>query len=299
MFTSCHFRKPLRKSFGLCLLLAACALQLTPEAGAEVPSLIRYQGQAMDSQGAPLNGPYDLTFRLYDAEVGGAPVWQELHQAVQISDGHFSVLLGNGTPAPSPLDGVDWSLPCWLSVQVNAEPELAPRQRITSVPLALRARSAEVVKTSGLTDDANSLVPQGAVILWTGTTCPAGYSRVTTMDNKFLVSGGTFNPAAGGSNTHNHGGNTGSHALTIAEMPAHTHDLIGTPFGGGNPAPRTMYNDTSEGGSEYSWKGDTGNTTANGKPYAGSTGGNQGHVHAIGAADNRPEYATILLCQKD
>ena len=34
---------------------------------------------------------------------------------------------------------MDWATPCWLSVQVNTEPELAPRQRITSVPLALMA----------------------------------------------------------------------------------------------------------------------------------------------------------------
>ena len=43
---------------------------------AGVPHLIRYQGQAVDSQGVPLEGPYTLTFRLYDAETAGAKVWR-------------------------------------------------------------------------------------------------------------------------------------------------------------------------------------------------------------------------------
>ena len=57
------------------------------------------------------------------------------------------------------LDSVDWGAPCWLSVQVNSESELAPRQRITSVPLAIRAKSAE-----GLTQPITPslIIPQGS-----------------------------------------------------------------------------------------------------------------------------------------
>jgi len=100
---------------------------------AQVPSFIRYQGQAVDSQGVPLEGPYTLTFRLYDAATGGTKIWEEIQANVALQDGRFSVLLGQVTP----LAAMDWGEPCWLSVQVGSEPELAPRQRITSVPLAL------------------------------------------------------------------------------------------------------------------------------------------------------------------
>jgi len=136
-------------------LSAYCLLLSAGVAVAEVPHLIRYQGQAVDSQGVPLEGPYTLTFRLYDAETGGVKLWEEIQPTVPLSKGHFSILLGQVTP----LDAIDWSQPHWLGVQVNSEPELAPRQRITSVPLALRARSAEQL-TQALTP--SLITPQGS-----------------------------------------------------------------------------------------------------------------------------------------
>ena len=44
-------------------LLLTSLLLSSPEASAQVPKLIRYQGQAVDSAGVPLEGPYTLTFR--------------------------------------------------------------------------------------------------------------------------------------------------------------------------------------------------------------------------------------------
>ncbi len=268
-----------RRAFQLLVgLWSAYALGFsTPNALAQVPHLIRYQGQAMDSQGVPLEGPYTLTLRLYNAETAGTKLWEEVQTNVPLTGGHFSILLGQVTP----LDSMDWSAPCWLSVQVNTEPELTPRQRITSVPLAIRAETAEVVKTSGLTDGASRLMPAGAIILWSGASCPAGYTRLSAMDGKFLVSGSAFNPAAGGSNTHDHGGATGSHTLTTAEIPPHTHGLRGHNSGGGS-GPNWFPN-----------LGDPVYTTTE------SGGGGAGHTHTIGPADSRPEFATVLLCQKD
>ena len=66
-----------------------------PSARAEVPSLIRYQGQAVDANGVPLEGPYTLKFRLYNAETAGTVVWEETQPNVPLSKGHFSILLGS------------------------------------------------------------------------------------------------------------------------------------------------------------------------------------------------------------
>ena len=134
---SCHDeRKKIARL--MCAVVASC-LVIAAGAAAQVPHLIRYQGQAVDSKGVPLEGPYGMTFRLYDAETGGAKLWEEPQANVPLAGGHFSVLLGQ----VASLDAMDWSKPCWLSVQVNDDPELAPRQRITSVPMAVRAESAE------------------------------------------------------------------------------------------------------------------------------------------------------------
>jgi len=74
---------------------------------------VRYQGQAVDSQGVPLQGPYTLTFRLYDADTAGTIVWQEQQANVPLNEGHFSVLLGQVTAL-----NVDWSQSLWLSIQM-------------------------------------------------------------------------------------------------------------------------------------------------------------------------------------
>ena len=140
---------------GIWFCLAICGLLLAAEAGyAQVPHLIRYQGQAVDTGGVPLEGPYTLTFRLYDAATGGQVLWQEI-QPVSLTGGHFSVLLGQVTP----LDAMGWEASCWLGVQVNEEPELSPRQQITSVPLAILAQAAEAL-TEPITPAL--ITPQGA-----------------------------------------------------------------------------------------------------------------------------------------
>ena len=139
-----------RSVIGLVLSLAWSQMVM-----AQVPHLIRYQGQAVDTNGVPLEGPYTLTFRLYDAETAGTVVWQEPPQPnVPITKGYFSVLLGQVTAL-----NANWSMPLWLSVQVNTDPELAPRQRITSVPLAVRAESAEQLTQ---TIPPTQLSPQGS-----------------------------------------------------------------------------------------------------------------------------------------
>ena len=106
----------------------------TPAAWAQLPHLIRYQGQAVDNQGVPLEGPYDLTFRLYDASTSGTKLWEETQSGIALTGGRFSVLLGQKT-ALNP----DWTKPCWLSVQIGQEAPMTPRQQISSVPIALVA----------------------------------------------------------------------------------------------------------------------------------------------------------------
>ena len=246
---------------------------------AEVPHLIRYQGQAVDASGTPLEGPYTLTFRLYDAETGGTKKWEEQQPNVPLTGGRFSVLLGQVTS----LATTDWVQPCWLSVQVNGDSELSPRQRITSVPLAITAeRLAVPVTTSTITDDNNTLVPQGAIVLWDGASCPAGYTRLTSYDDKFLV-GSSVAGTTGGSLTHNHGGETGSHTLTIAEMPSHTHTATAT---------------ATEAGGNGGVTGGTQNTSWDGTITTSAAGGGNGHTHTIAPADHRPPFTTILLCKK-
>ena len=76
------------------LLLTFVLLVVSATAHCEIPHYMQFQGKATDADDLPLNGIYPLTFRIYDAEAGGAMVWNETHADVHVENGLFSVMLG-------------------------------------------------------------------------------------------------------------------------------------------------------------------------------------------------------------
>jgi|GEM_PF-1148192 len=116
-------------------------LLFAPVASADDPTRIQYQGYLTEA-GGPMNGSVNLVFRLYtDSSTSGPAVWGESHENVQVNNGVYSVLLGEGLSlSGSPqLDAVDLSMPeLWLEVSVN-DTVVGSRQRLTSVFYALNA----------------------------------------------------------------------------------------------------------------------------------------------------------------
>ncbi|MFQ5854547.1 MAG: hypothetical protein ACE5LU_02730 [Anaerolineae bacterium] len=110
-----------------------------------VPALISYQGRLLDGAGDPVaDGPYTMIFRLYDVATGGAPLWTET-KSVTVAGGLFTTLLGDTTALDLGIfDGRD----LWLGVQVGADPEMTPRQRIVSVPYAIFSQDADTLDGS-------------------------------------------------------------------------------------------------------------------------------------------------------
>lgn len=50
---------------------------------AAVPTTINYQGRLTDAEGSPVdNGAQFVTFKIYDAAIGGAPLWNSGIQGV-------------------------------------------------------------------------------------------------------------------------------------------------------------------------------------------------------------------------
>src|SRR5689334_16372668 len=91
------------------LVLAALCVVLfqlsTPEAHAQAnsspPTKLTYQGFLTDAAGVPLGDTTpintNIIFRIYNAITTGTNKWTE-QQTVTIDKGHFSVLLGEGSP---------------------------------------------------------------------------------------------------------------------------------------------------------------------------------------------------------
>lgn|GEM_PF-2884170 len=103
-----------------------------------VPHVISYQGMLADSSGRPLTASKNISATIYEAAEGGGAKWTELHARTPVSNGVFSLMLGETTPI---LDSLFAQPDRWLELVIDGV-TLTPRQKFTSVPYTLRAESA-------------------------------------------------------------------------------------------------------------------------------------------------------------
>lgn len=143
-------------------------------------------------------------------------------------------------------------------------------------------------------------VPKGVIAMWSGNVLapPAGWAvcdgKNGTLDLRdcFIVgAGGKYGAkTTGGSEAHSHSvsGDTGSTALTIAQMPKHSHPVVTPPGSGGI-------------GSITSGSYVVANGLAN--RSTGEAGGGQGHSHSldglsVGSSSNLPLYCALAFIMK-
>ncbi|MFQ6093946.1 MAG: hypothetical protein ACE5OR_14950 [bacterium] len=102
--------------------IIASILVMASVALADVPQLISFQGKLYDNAGNPLTGTYEITFRIYDVEEGGAPLWSET-DSVECDGGLYNVILGLNTPL-----NLEFGGNCWLGMRVTGDAEeMSPR----------------------------------------------------------------------------------------------------------------------------------------------------------------------------
>lgn len=144
--------------FAALLFLLVGLAAAAPNAVDAIPDVITYQGYATDANGVALSGSYDVCFRLYDLPSGGTPLWEECRTGenqAPFDNGLFNVLLGQAVPLPDPFPAD----PLYMGVTVEADGEMAPRERLGSVPFALRASRAD----SATSADLAQAVPDGSI----------------------------------------------------------------------------------------------------------------------------------------
>lgn len=116
--------------------------------GGEATNQLSYQGVLFNAQGQPLGvgtpANFNMTFRIYDAEFGGNILGQA-SQGVSVTNGMFSALITFSGGLESVLTGSDR----WIGVTIGNDPEAAPRQKVTYVPYAIWARTADQVDDKG------------------------------------------------------------------------------------------------------------------------------------------------------
>jgi hypothetical protein len=159
--------------------LIAEAQQSAPaamDASNVVPSLINYTGVLKDTSGRKLTSVTGVTFLLYSAEQGGAPLWLETQNVTPDKSGRYAVQLGVTIAKGVPSDLFVSGEARWLAVQIGSEAE-QPRIMLLSVPYALKAGDAETV--GGIPASAFQLArPQSGVGGGAGTSAKAASPNV-------------------------------------------------------------------------------------------------------------------------
>lgn len=128
-----------RNLLGVIALVALAFVQL---ATADVPRSFSYQGRLTDALGTPLNGVYNIEFRIADAATLGLLLYNSGAQPVTVTNGLFSVNIGEPPMPALPLD-IFADTNRYLSVKVGADPEQSPRTKLTSAPYAYQVRTID------------------------------------------------------------------------------------------------------------------------------------------------------------
>jgi hypothetical protein len=113
-------------AFVLLMMIVASTRGETP-----VGTAFTYQGRLLQD-GQPVDGPFSLTFSLYDVAEGGTPLATMEPVVVEVSNGLFVVVIDFG-------EGLFKTDARWLEITVNDDPPvtLSPRQRLTANPVAI------------------------------------------------------------------------------------------------------------------------------------------------------------------
>ena len=135
----------------------------SPEAAAAGPlgTAFTYQGQ-LKQGGAPVNGPCDLRFQLWDAASGGSPVGGLVEKpGVQVTGGVFTAQVDfGGTPFAGEARWLELAVRC--PAGSGSYVSLPDRQPLTATPYALWAKGAPWSGLGGVpaaTGDASGTYP--------------------------------------------------------------------------------------------------------------------------------------------
>ena len=203
---------------------------------AQIPRTVSYQG-VLTENGSPLpNGNRQITLRIYENQVGGAPLHEEL-KMIMVEGGLFSTEIG---PIP---ESLPFDKPYWLAVMIDGTNELSPRTPFTAVPYALHASIADAlaptVKEQFWNVGGNSNLSSDKAILGIEDAIPLelqvdNVRAVRYEPGNIILAGhqlNTITPEATGSAILSGGDNTDPHTIsgtsecsTIAGGEEHTID---------------------------------------------------------------------------
>lgn len=211
---------------------------------AQVPRLLPVQGQLTDSEGLLLDGEVTLAFDIYNAAADGELLWHEDRGPVQITDGFFSVYLGEETALD--LDDFVSESELWLEMTVNADP--LSRIRLASIPYALEAEVCHQI--GDLTEDNM----QSRVQSWATDACYNSETELTAvLNDNYLPSSytATWDSLAGVPPELSDGTDATDDTVSYAEISSIVGDLDNTVAPGIHSHPTSNLVTVAHSGGDY------------------------------------------------
>jgi hypothetical protein len=190
---------------GMSLAQAPLPTEMSPageSSTAGVAGSIPIQGRLIGSSGTPLNGVYEVTFRLYGQESGGTSLCGDTNYVV-VSNGLFNETINFCTS--SIINGRQ----LYLGIQVGSDAEMTPRQPIYPVPYAWSLRSGAIISDTNASSYILHLENWGV-----GGRGLRSYAMDSSSKNYGIV-GASRSPAGYGGYFYNSGGGTALYAQSI------------------------------------------------------------------------------------
>jgi hypothetical protein len=129
------------------LIYLTLSLTATGAIFAQAPGTFIYQGRITNIAGEPITDSTTVVFTIYPDSVEGFPLWTEILTVVPDAEGVFTVELGTKTILTS---GIFNGEKRYLGLKVGLDPEMVPRQLLTSGPYSLN--TADIGDNSVTTD---------------------------------------------------------------------------------------------------------------------------------------------------
>lgn len=162
------------------LILAALVICATAlNVSAQAPNSIMYQGRLTNAAGDPITTATSVTFYIYAAASGGAPLFTSAQSVTPDANGVFTVELSPVSAAI--LDGSKR----YLAIKVGADAEMTPRQLLTSAPYAY----SSIVADNSIT---SAKILNGTII---GTDIAASTITGANIENSSLTNADISNEA--------------------------------------------------------------------------------------------------------
>ena len=136
---------------------------LLPGTALGIPAFVTHQGRMHQSNGDPMTGAAEVTFKLYQTATGGSAAFTQSTN-VAFDDGFYSVAIGsNSNPLSSDFFNGD---AYFLGITLDGQTEFVPRTQLATVPYAFRsgAVTGEVKALDGLTVNGVEVITPSGVL---------------------------------------------------------------------------------------------------------------------------------------